>query len=128
MDNSKKIQNNPSAKKKELPWFDVKIGDPCSDGKSQGTIVIREGENGPLMPGTIQVSSNRKFAIAENEVLTGTEKKRWYEFPVPSGQMLVEVEMTDEPDHLQQHLYFMLVETGEVIEIFLVKMKIEREV
>lgn len=101
-------------------WIEVGIGDPAIDGKVKGRIIVKTSKNGKLATGEIRVSSNRPFSIEENNIINVMEQKREW-FLTVKGEMLFELEMSRIADHLQQQIFFILLNTGQEIKKFLAK-------
>lgn len=117
---SKTVKVLPPAPPKPTPkpgWFNATCGNPCSDKKVKGRIVVKT-KDGNLVEGKVRVSSNRRFVI-EKDNITGSEieKREW--LLTVDGEMLFELEMSSDANHKQQQMFFVLEETGQEIKKFL---------
>jgi hypothetical protein len=102
----------PQPKKDKPVWFEVTVGNPHTNGKAKGRIIVKTAADGDLVKGRLRVSSNRPFSIAKSEVPDNAEQVMEKVFTV-KGEMLFEVEMSRQPEHRQQQIFFVLLETGE---------------
>jgi hypothetical protein len=124
VDSGKEISDDFSISKVTPPtlpkagWFNATCGNPCSDKKVKGRTVVKTKEDGDLVTGKVRVSSNRPFVIEKDNITgTETEKREW---PLTvDGEMLFEIQMSSDPNHKQQQIFFVLEETGQEIKKFL---------
>jgi len=107
-------------------WFYVGLGIISAEtGLANGKATIKTSFDGPLVTGTLRVRSSRRFRIfgsnntVQKIVREGNKNKKgqYYEAEilVKNGLWEFQIEKSKEKNHTQQHLFFVLVETGQEI-------------
>ncbi|NMC51555.1 hypothetical protein GYA54_02390 [Candidatus Kuenenbacteria bacterium] len=117
----KVVKPEPAKEAPKPGWLDVKIGEPDSKGRAKGRIIVKTAPEGELITGKVRVSGNRPFAIAANSLPSPATQNTEANLAIANGEMLIEIEMSNTPGHMQQNIFFVLLGNGMEIKKLLVR-------